>query len=158
MLCIIARQNQSTNFHRTDVQQYCKICFAFASTLHVQVDFALSCPFPITLTRLTDMIFLTVPFAEKDQAKALGARWNAAQKKWYVPDGANSALFEKWQPQAMAGSAPAHSVTKGPSMMEVGLTITGEKYLALDHDCVPWEPCAHCDETIATYRASLAGK
>ncbi len=106
------------------------------------------------------MIFLTVPFAEKDQAKALGARWNAAQKKWYVPDGANSALFEKWHPQAAASSASSagKSVMKGASMMEVGLTITGEKYLALDHDCIPWEPCAHCDEAIARHKASFAGK
>jgi hypothetical protein len=111
------------------------------------------------------MLFLTVPFAEKDQAKALGARWNAAQKKWYVPDGANSALFEKWQPQAMAVSASnstsasaSKSVAKGASMMEVGLTITGEKYLPLDHDCIPWEPCAHCDEAIAKHKALLASK
>ena len=113
------------------------------------------------------MLFLTVPFAEKDQAKALGARWNAAQKKWYVPDGANSTLFEKWQPQAMAVSASnstsasasaSKSVAKGASMMEVGLTITGEKYLPLDHDCIPWEPCAHCDEAIAKHKAPLASK
>ncbi|MFT5532159.1 MAG: hypothetical protein ACI8WM_002051 [Burkholderiaceae bacterium] len=103
------------------------------------------------------MIFLTVPFAEKDQAKALGARWNAAQKKWYVPDGANSGLFEKWHPQAMVVGA-TNSVSKEPSMMEVGLTITGEKYLPLNHDCIPWEPCTHCDEAIAKHRASLSGK
>lgn len=99
------------------------------------------------------MIFLTVPFAEKDQAKALGARWNAAQKKWYVPDGANSALFDKWHPQATAGSAPGSSAPKGPSMMEVGLTITGDNYLPLDHDCIPWEPCPHCDDIVAGQRS-----
>ena len=109
------------------------------------------------------MIFLTVPFAEKDQAKALGARWNAAQKKWYVPDGANSALFEKWHPQAAAGSTgntgnTGSSVAKGPSMMEVGLTITGEKYVARDHDCIPWEPCAHCDDAIALHKPHVANK
>ena len=39
---------------------------------------------------------LKVPFSEKDQAKALGARWNAELKQWYVPQGVNSAPFEKW--------------------------------------------------------------
>ncbi|MFI3136422.1 MAG: DUF5710 domain-containing protein, partial [Methylococcaceae bacterium] len=29
-------------------------------------------------------IYLNVPFAQKDEAKALGARWDAAQKKWYI--------------------------------------------------------------------------
>ncbi len=29
-------------------------------------------------------LFLDVPYAEKDEAKALGARWNAKAKKWYT--------------------------------------------------------------------------
>lgn len=44
----------------------------------------------------TSNISLKVPFNEKDQAKALGARWNAESKLWYVPEGVNSAPFEKW--------------------------------------------------------------
>lgn len=44
-------------------------------------------------------IDLQVPFAEKDDAKRLGARWDAANKVWYVPDGIDSALFKKWLPQ-----------------------------------------------------------
>ena len=31
-------------------------------------------------------VFLNVPFTQKDEAKALGARWDATQKKWYVLD------------------------------------------------------------------------
>lgn len=44
----------------------------------------------------TTNINLKVPFSEKDQAKALGARWNAELKQWYVPQGVDSAPFEKW--------------------------------------------------------------
>ena len=44
----------------------------------------------------TDNILLKVPFNEKDQAKALGARWNAEAKHWYVPKGVESIPFEKW--------------------------------------------------------------
>ena len=44
----------------------------------------------------TPNISLKVPFNEKDQAKALGARWNAELKQWYVPQGVNSTPFEKW--------------------------------------------------------------
>jgi hypothetical protein len=40
--------------------------------------------------------YLNVPFAEKDAAKALGARWDAAKKKWYVPSGVAAELFERW--------------------------------------------------------------
>lgn len=41
-------------------------------------------------------IALKVPFNEKDQAKSLGARWNAEAKHWYVPQGVEAAPFEKW--------------------------------------------------------------
>lgn len=45
-------------------------------------------------------LFLKVPFAEKDKAKALGARWDATQKKWYVPSGVDATLFAAWLPDA----------------------------------------------------------
>jgi len=44
----------------------------------------------------TSNIPLKVPFNEKDQAKALGARWNAEAKHWYIPQGVDAAPFEKW--------------------------------------------------------------
>ena len=45
---------------------------------------------------VTTNINLKVPFNEKDQAKSLGARWNAEAKLWYVPQGVDTAPFEKW--------------------------------------------------------------
>ena len=102
------------------------------------------------------MIFLTVPFAEKDQAKALGARWNAAQKKWYVPEGGDSTVFAKWNPQSggassdgKADSTRSKAGATPSSMMEIGLTITGAQYVKLEHGCIPWEPCPQCDAQIA---------
>ncbi|MDI1362489.1 DUF5710 domain-containing protein [Methylotenera sp.] len=56
-------------------------------------------------------IALKVPFNEKDQAKSLGARWNAESKHWYVPQGVEAAPFEKWFTNAPT-SAPALSVSK----------------------------------------------
>ena len=48
------------------------------------------------------MTFLEVPFREKDQAKALGARWDAVSKRWYVPEALQGELdsFQKWLPQS----------------------------------------------------------
>ena len=43
---------------------------------------------------------LNVPFAEKDQAKSLGARWDSQAKVWYVPSGVNAELFSCWFPSA----------------------------------------------------------
>ncbi len=39
---------------------------------------------------------LKVPFAEKDEAKALGARWGPQAKVWYVPEGNETAPFARW--------------------------------------------------------------
>ena len=48
---------------------------------------------------------INVPYAEKDQAKALGAKWNAKEKVWYVPDGLDMAPFQKWMPKVEVSAA-----------------------------------------------------
>ncbi len=53
-------------------------------------------PVPARLGRT----YLDVPFPEKDEAKALGARWDRAEQAWYVPAGGDAAPFEKWGPGA----------------------------------------------------------
>ena len=40
--------------------------------------------------------YLNVPFRDKDAAKALGARWDPAQRQWYVPEGLELAPFSPW--------------------------------------------------------------
>ena len=57
----------------------------------------------------TANINLKVPFAEKDQAKSLGARWNGELKVWYVPPGTDSAPFAKWFSDAAALPSVAHT-------------------------------------------------
>lgn len=42
--------------------------------------------------------YLTTPYREREQAKALGARWDAVARRWYVPDGLDLAAFMKWLP------------------------------------------------------------
>jgi hypothetical protein len=39
---------------------------------------------------------LNVPFADKDQAKALGAHWHPDQKRWVVPAGLDLEPFKAW--------------------------------------------------------------
>ena len=41
---------------------------------------------------------LDCPFAEKDAAKALGARWRPDMKKWVVPAGVDLRPFVRWHP------------------------------------------------------------
>jgi len=56
--------------------------------------------------------YLNVPFAQKDAAKALGARWDAANKKWYVPTNKDITLFEQWQAQAGTMESPPTTTSK----------------------------------------------
>ena len=48
---------------------------------------------------MTSAIDLNVPYEEKDEAKALGAKWDPARKTWFVPDGLELDGFEQWLPQ-----------------------------------------------------------
>jgi Domain of unknown function (DUF5710) len=40
--------------------------------------------------------YLNVPYAEKDLAKQLGAKWDTTKKKWFIPLGVEPTNFEKW--------------------------------------------------------------
>jgi len=42
---------------------------------------------------------LNVSYAEKDDAKSLGAWWNPDKKIWYVPAGIDVRPFERWSPK-----------------------------------------------------------
>lgn len=46
-----------------------------------------------------EMIKLSVSREEKDDAKALGAKWSAKQQTWYVLDGTDLQPFYKWLPK-----------------------------------------------------------
>lgn len=47
-------------------------------------------------TLITPRQDLNVPFFLKDEAKALGARWDAERRVWYVPAGIDLTPFERW--------------------------------------------------------------
>ena len=49
--------------------------------------------------------FLTVPFKQKDEVKSLGARWDGAERQWFVPEGRDLAPFQAWLPAAAAEPA-----------------------------------------------------
>lgn len=41
-------------------------------------------------------VYINCPFSEKERAKALGAKWDAGQKLWYIPTGVDPAPFKAW--------------------------------------------------------------
>lgn len=101
-------------------------------------------------------INLITPFAEKDAAKALGARWDSARKLWYVVDPQDLAPFMRWIPDMDAATedaavggkgttgAPAASVTKfAPKDKASVVTGPAGEIAHCGCDVLPWIDCAH---------------
>ena len=97
---------------------------------------------------------LNVPFASKDQAKSLGARWDPKARCWYVPHGLDIQLFKLWWPEGLElpggdGVATPSSCTAArakPALEAVQrkadtpAVFTGPPTVALDSsDKLPWE-------------------
>ena len=79
--------------------------------------------------------YLNVPFAEKDAAKALGARWDPANKKWYIAADKDPAPFAKWQTNELI-STPKPVVNQNASGV-----ITYPKqsdFVAYNGELPPW--------------------
>jgi len=93
-------------------------------------------------------INLVTPFAEKDAAKALGARWDGTKKLWYITDVADLAPFMRWIPNLDAASepfgAPAKSAAKAPAKQSRG--VITKPAIAVPHcgcQVLPWLACEH---------------
>lgn len=88
--------------------------------------------------------YLNVPYAQKDEAKALGAKWDAATKKWYVPADRDIALFAKWQAQAAAlESLPSTRASSAKATVPANnagvFTLAADKnFVAYNGDEPPW--------------------
>jgi hypothetical protein len=50
---------------------------------------------------MSEIIILEVPFNEKDEAKSLGAKWDAKARKWYISESTDKDKFQKWIPKTM---------------------------------------------------------
>ena len=48
------------------------------------------------------MIYLNVPYSQKDEARSLGAKWDYNTKKWYIENSALLYRFQKWLPNHAA--------------------------------------------------------
>ena len=98
-------------------------------------------------------INLATPFAEKEAAKALGARWDATRKVWYVVDVEDLTPFLRWIPGAakdaekiLSSSKPLSRPAQVPSSSPKELTadsLPASKVVHCGCDALPWEDCIH---------------
>lgn len=76
--------------------------------------------------------YLTVPFNERDAAKAAGARWDAEAKSWWASDRVGRARIERWLPENQQAQQTARiseeearlQFTK--AMRDLGLKVSGQ--------------------------------
>jgi hypothetical protein len=68
-------------------------------------------------------IMLDVPYAETEQALRLGAQWDSADRKWYVPHGMLVSPFECWLPTfgQMAGQTVDANAERHDELAAMGL-------------------------------------
>jgi len=62
--------------------------------------------------------FLIVPFAEKDRAKALGAKWDSDAKKWYADTKETYDALEEWHPSELSAQQRADALYKRARELE----------------------------------------
>lgn len=92
---------------------------------------------------------LKIPFAEKDEAKKLGARWDGARKIWYVDDKLDMAPFSRWSPtpHEVGGDEAVPKGKPAPRQQTTGKVIVGSAYVEQTKvcECLPWELCEKCE-------------
>lgn len=90
--------------------------------------------------------YLNVPYQEKDSAKALGAKWDAINKKWYIPANIDITLFAKWYIGAVESStasktrnlSPKSNLARNNEVVD-GITYPEDKnFIAYSGDEPPW--------------------
>lgn len=73
--------------------------------------------------------YLIAPFRDKDQVKALGARWDPDRRQWYVPAGKDLAPFAPWLPAGLPVQAHEPPSTGWPVALgaEPGSDVAGHQ-------------------------------
>jgi putative DNA primase/helicase len=74
----------------------------------------------------SERLYIAVPYAEKEQAKNLGAKWDRGRQSWFVPPGTSPDPFAKWINSAAAEQqAPPTARAANPPL--------GRTYLAVPY-------------------------
>ncbi|ALS68386.2 zincin-like metallopeptidase domain-containing protein [Pandoraea apista] len=72
-------------------------------------------PTPDATPQREGLTYLDVPYKQKNEAKALGAKWDRGASSWYVPPGVDANAFSKWIPAAGAAEGAAQQPSQQPS-------------------------------------------
>jgi len=93
-----------------------------------------------------ERIYLSVPFKQKEEAKALGAKWDRQGQSWYVPGHLDAAPFARWAkaaagtPEASQAVPPAQSPK--PARDRLYLAVPYGEHLAAKAAGALWDKTA----------------
>lgn len=107
-------------------------------------------------------IDLNVPFAEKDEAKKMGAWWDGYRRTWYVKDVEDLTPFARWfkarqdsrheVPAPITGKkAQKIQASKDRQRARMLEPVTTHSSVYIAHcgcDVLPWEDCEHTDASM----------
>lgn len=89
-----------------------------------------------------EKIILNVPYKDKDAAKAMGAKWDREEKRWYAPEGTDLTPLQAWLPSRESAPPP---VAVSPveefaqRLQEAGLILDGSPIMDGEVHRVPVE-------------------
>lgn len=102
---------------------------ALADTAQIKMPVLVTEPEAAAMHRREEPVILAVPYAEKDDAHRLGARWDRENKVWYAPAGVDLTPLERWRPD----NTPLHvQVARDPreefaaALREAGFVLDGQ--------------------------------
>lgn len=83
-------------------------------------------PVGTLLAKAEEPTYLTVPYAEKESAKLLGARWDKEKKSWYVPYNVDIKPFKQWMDNRVNPVIAEITVIEefGVALSEAGIIMT----------------------------------
>ena len=82
--------------------------------------------------------YLNVPYAEKDAAKALGARWDPAKKKWYAPDSSALDEFSQWLEDKGSVKKSTKPLAAKKTLQGVVTKAVDKNFVAYSGELPPW--------------------
>lgn len=100
-------------------------------------------------------IDLNVPFSEKDEARILGARWDAGRRTWYVKDMEDLTPFQRWLKKPQSSCHEVQHVPLGSRerqkverrLAKLLAPVCTQSVVHVPHcgctDVPPWEDCVH---------------
>lgn len=96
---------------------------------------------PIAQDLAQTKTFISVPYAEKEQAKSLGAEWDKEARSWFVPEGVDLLLFKPWRerPQEIVPTGLSPEAEFAERLREAGLILDGPPVMDGELHRVPVE-------------------